>query len=848
MNKVLRKRVFREFKKNLFCYIALMVLIMASMYLVISMVGAAEVIIDGSAVYEEEDKLEDGFFITFTKLSETEKKKIESEDVELEEHFSIDIPVEDSSILRAFVVREKIDLLHLECGTLPKKDNQVVLEKRYCETKGYELKDSIKIADKDYQIVGICSTPDYNSPLKEISDTSVNSDGFGTAFFIKDEYERLVEEGAGYKAEEYLYAYKNNGSLSDNGLVEMIRDFDFDASLVEDEDFQDYWKHTGGKVDEIKDGLQDLEDGAKSLNKGLNTIDKSVSLAAQRQDGLATLSEAIGSANDGSKELLDGIEEMSTQASDIIDEYMSGSIANLSSFVKAADNPRVDAAAGDVELNKTAGLVSGIILMVLFTYVISVFITNMINEESSIIGALYALGAKRKDILAHYLTLPVIVCFAAGVLGTILAGSPLGVANQMKDSYAYFSLPEITPGIRGYLLVYGIVMPPVVAAIVNYFIIRKKLSRSALSLMRNEQKQGRVKGFRFPARLKFKTKFQLRQMLNEIRTSIAVVLGMLISLLLVMLAMNIMVMCTHYRDNSVEDTHFEYMYTIKYPEENVPKGGYEAYAKTLKSPEIFGYTFDTTVLGITYDNPFFELEFPTKKNEVVISSAMQTKYNLKVGDTVVLTDEETDRLYTFKVGGVSKYAGGMFCFMKIDDARELFDVDDTEYNVVFSDHELDIPTGILYSTLTKQQVADSADIFINTMKGMISTIMIVSIMIFAVVMYLMLGVMINRSAFNISLIKVFGYKSKDVKKLYLNGNLYVIAIGALICIPLAKKIMDSIYPYFVSNLACDINLSFPVWLYAAIYFGIVLLAIVMIQILVRKINKMVPADVLKNRE
>ena len=44
----------------------------------------------------------------------------------------------------------------------------------------------------------------------------------------------------------------------------------------------------------------------------------------------------------------------------------------------------------------------------------------------------------------------------------------------------------------------------------------------------------------------------------------------------------------------------------------------------------------------------------------------------------------------------------MFCFMKIDDARELFDVDDTEYNVVFSDHELDIPTGILYSTLTKQ--------------------------------------------------------------------------------------------------------------------------------------------------
>lgn len=73
MNKVLRKRVFREFKKNLFRYVALMVLIMESMYLVISMVGAAEVIIEGSAVYRKiRRRLQIGsfaasFFVTFEK-------------------------------------------------------------------------------------------------------------------------------------------------------------------------------------------------------------------------------------------------------------------------------------------------------------------------------------------------------------------------------------------------------------------------------------------------------------------------------------------------------------------------------------------------------------------------------------------------------------------------------------------------------------------------------------------------------------------------------------------------------------------------------------------------------------
>ena len=61
-------------------------------------------------------------------------------------------------------------------------------------------------------------------------------------------------------------------------------------------------------------------------------------------------------------------------------------------FLVAEDNPRVLGAAGDQEINKIGGLIAGVILMVLFTYVISVFVVHGIEQESSVIGALYALG------------------------------------------------------------------------------------------------------------------------------------------------------------------------------------------------------------------------------------------------------------------------------------------------------------------------------------------------------------------------------------------------------------------------------------------------------------------------
>ena len=77
MQKVLRKRILRDLKENLFRYLALSALIIFVMYLVVSIVGAADTIIIGSEKQAEKNQLEDGQFGVFVPLTDTETEKLE---------------------------------------------------------------------------------------------------------------------------------------------------------------------------------------------------------------------------------------------------------------------------------------------------------------------------------------------------------------------------------------------------------------------------------------------------------------------------------------------------------------------------------------------------------------------------------------------------------------------------------------------------------------------------------------------------------------------------------------------------------------------------------------------------
>lgn len=849
MQKVLRKRILRDLKENLFRYIALGLMIVLGMYIVISLVAAAETIVSGTKAVAREQAAEDGQFSVFAPLTEEEVRMINDKGVTIEEHFYLDYAADNDTVLRTFKIRQDIDRFRTDEGSLSLKEGEAFLEKRYSEEAGITIGDTIRIGEHAFEVCGIGTAPDYEAPYRNLSDPATDISQFGVVFLTESDYEMLKGKHASLQSEEFVYAYRLNDNLTDKELKEMLQDFTMSADDVEDSYFQEYWDKTVGKTEDFKEALSDLSKGAEELSDGLSELESTMGRMQESGfygNSLDDYAGGVSEAAKGAEELADAISEFSDETETFIDDNFDVELSKLTQFLKAEDNMRIGAAGDDVAINKSVGLFAGVLLIVLIAYVISVFVVHTIEKESGVIGTLYALGVKRRELLLHYLILPAAVTFIAGIIGTFIGYSNFGVRSQMSETYSYFSVPDLKICYETYLFVYGIVMPPVVAAVTNFCVIRNKLRKPALVLIRNEQKVTDTKNIRLKGG-DFVRTFQIRQFLREKRTALTVFLGMFFALLICMMCLNCYVLCQHIKEETSADIKYEYMYTYKYPEETVPEGGTQAYGVTLKK-EVLGYNLDITLLGIEEDNPYFDADLEKGQNRVVISSAVARKYHIGVGDELVLKDEENDKNYAFTVDGIAPYAANFFVFMDIESMRELMGEDEDYYNIVFSDHALDIESGRLYASVSKGEMERGTSIFVELMAPMITTLSTASALIFIVVMYLMLKVMIDRSASSISMMKIFGYRKKEIRKLYLNGQLLVVAVSALIGIPIAKVLMDAAYPYMVSNVAVGVNLSFEWWMYAGLFGAIMVLYLVVTPLLMRRVNKILPAEILKNRE
>lgn len=106
MNKILIKRVFRNLKNNFVRYFALFLLIVMGMYLVVSMIDSADTVINGVNEKAKINKLEDGEFKVFEKLSKNELSALKDKKIKVEEAFYMDYKLKDDSTIRIFKNRK----------------------------------------------------------------------------------------------------------------------------------------------------------------------------------------------------------------------------------------------------------------------------------------------------------------------------------------------------------------------------------------------------------------------------------------------------------------------------------------------------------------------------------------------------------------------------------------------------------------------------------------------------------------------------------------------------------------------------------------------------------------------
>ena len=391
MKKVLRKRLPRDLKSNLGRYIALILLIVLGIYLVVGIVGSAEVILHGTEKYRSISKTEDGQFSVFLPLTDDELASLSSDGTLIEEMFYIDISLNSSQTLRLFKNRKDIDLIQLKEGRMANADGEAVLERRFAEVNDYSLGDVIEIGNLKLTVVGIGSVPDYDQTLQSFSDTAVQSEQFGLLFVTDSQY-AYIRDNSAQVAEEYVYAYRLAKGTTDDELKQKIKDLDFDYTKVENK----YFRQTIDDVFEnrkmIEDGLDELYDGSVELHDGMTeldshsqdlrdaadtlfdnyldqanttigaampgtelteenyekTLDELIALTdsadlkslkasldslSDFKNGIYDYTEVVGEAADGTGQLYDGVSDAMEDVDELLDEIFDIDIDNLTNFI-----------------------------------------------------------------------------------------------------------------------------------------------------------------------------------------------------------------------------------------------------------------------------------------------------------------------------------------------------------------------------------------------------------------------------------------------------------------------------------------------------------------------------------
>ena len=263
MQKLLFRRVLRDFRHNLPRYAALFSLMLLSMFLVVCLMGAADSIIQGTAESAEAHGVEHGQFGVFVPLTDSETAQIEASGVTLQKDFSLDLHLDaDGSTLRVYAYRDTIDRFAATTGAETVQPGEILLEQHYADTHGFVLGSTVTLGGKAFTVAGIGSTPDYDAVFEKVTSTAADPKQFGVGFVCAADYDTLNAAGTAFRAEDYTYTYRLGGDATDDNLKALLQSFTLDRSKVTDTYFLDYVARAEQTRTDLQDALTALADGA----------------------------------------------------------------------------------------------------------------------------------------------------------------------------------------------------------------------------------------------------------------------------------------------------------------------------------------------------------------------------------------------------------------------------------------------------------------------------------------------------------------------------------------------------------------------------------------------------------
>ena len=545
-----------------------------------------------------------------------------------------------------------------------------------------------------------------------------------------------------------------------------------------------------------------------------------------------------------------------------------GEEVTLESFVPQYLNQAITFTGDDMGSDRAMIIMLLYMIIVIMAFVFGITISNTIQKEAGVIGTLRASGYTRKELIGHYMALPVIVTLIGAVVGNILGYTALkNVCAGMY--YGSYSLPTYVTVWNAEAFWMTTVVPVLIMLVVNYGILRYKLRLSPLKFLRRDLSGSRRKrAVRLSPKLGIFHRFRLRVIFQNMSNYIVLFIGIIFANLLLFFGLLLPSVLSHYQQDIQSNMLAKYQYMLEVPvsamsgnkldsmlellqfsygtkTENEDAEAFSAYSlETLPSK----YKTDEVILyGIKPDSKYIDADL---EDGVYISSAYAEKFLLKPGDSITLKEKYEKTKYTFKVKGIYKYSGGICVFMPQEQLNDTFDLGNDYFSGYFSNSKIkDIDGKYIGSVLDLEaltKISRQLDVSMGNMMGMVNAF---AIGIYMVVIYLLSKIIIEKNAQAISMTKILGYTNGEISRLYIWSTTIVVIICLLLSLPIEKAVMNVL---FREMMLTSISGWIALWIDPKIYVEMFLIGIgtyaVVAMLEYRRIKHVPMDEALKNVE
>lgn len=548
--------------------------------------------------------------------------------------------------------------------------------------------------------------------------------------------------------------------------------------------------------------------------------------------------------------LYDNKPEDDKEAKLMADDFVKTISANaiLVNYIPQYINQAIHFTGDDIGSDRSMMIVLLYVLIVIMAFVFAVTTNNTIVKEANVIGTLRASGYTRGELLRHYILLPIIVTIFGALVGNIL-GYTVFKDIFVATYYGSYSFPTYHTLWNADAFLLTTVVPVIIMLVINIVIIGCRLKLSPLKFLRRDLSgKQKKKAMRLPA-FRFFNRFRLRIIIQNMPNYITLFIGILFANVLLLFGIMLGPMLTHYQNEITDKLIAKHQYVLK-ALVDVDDNAAEKYCvKTLATIEGRLKSEDVLVYGVKDNSIYADINTASlKDNEVYITNGYADKFRIKKGDKITLKEKYDDNEYEFTVKDMYDYPSSFAIFMSDAAFKNVFDKSEDYYSGYFSDNILDIDEKYVATQITLDDLTKVSRQLDRSMGETFNLVKIFAVVLFAVLMFLLTKLIVEKNTTSISMVKILGYSNREISRLYVTSTTIVVVLSVALSIGLSVIIMNYLFRVFMEEMSGWISCYYAPHIFPVMFILNITVYAVISFFMMAKIKKIPMDEALKTVE